>query len=225
LENPLGSREKKRSLYLPIRNKKRINSASLLEGEIHQPTRTLQAEVEIEFEEDGTIHSTKKKSEITLYGTGALRWDSVARAAAFITSTDPAIIAFSRPPLVHFEQQLKTLGRQQLIQLYLALRQYDTAIQTATDYLLKEVGDMVAIHNQLGVAHFLKGDVTQAAYFFKQAVALRPADKELQQNLDRALQQLGMAERPATETASRKNAGKAKGATEDVGVDGFYWLE
>ena len=38
MENPLGSRGKKPSPYLPIRNKKRINSGSPLEGEIHQPT-------------------------------------------------------------------------------------------------------------------------------------------------------------------------------------------
>jgi len=115
--------------------------------------------------------------------------------------------------------------RLKLIQLYCALRQYDTAIHTATDYLLEEVGDKAATYNQLGVAYYLKGEMTQAALQFKQAVALRPEDKELQRNLDRALQKLGKVKLSVPETASSVTAGEAKGATEAVDIDDFYWLE
>jgi tetratricopeptide (TPR) repeat protein len=115
--------------------------------------------------------------------------------------------------------------RQQLIQLYCALQQYDTAIRTAVSHLVQGLGDKATTYNQLGVAYFLKGEMDLAALQFQQAVALRPEDKDLQRNLDRALQKLGMTERPAAETASREDTGKAKGVTEDVGVDDFYWLE
>jgi tetratricopeptide (TPR) repeat protein len=116
--------------------------------------------------------------------------------------------------------------RQKLIQLYLALRQYDTAISTAVNHLLKEVGDKAATYNQLGIAYFLKGDIGEAALQFKQAVALRSDDKELQRNLDRALQKLnlieGQAELQAVEVATN---GETKGVAEAVGVNDFYWLE
>lgn len=98
-------------------------------------SRTLQAEVELEFERDGQIHSIKEQPEITLHGTGALRWDSVARAAVFITSNDPAVLKFARTTLVEFETDIKALGQpgQNLLQamlLFEALKQHGVRYRT-----------------------------------------------------------------------------------------------
>ena len=59
--------------------------------------RSVEATVELEFESGGQILGIKKKQAITVYGRGALTWDTVGRAAAFITPTDPAVAAFGRP--------------------------------------------------------------------------------------------------------------------------------
>jgi tetratricopeptide (TPR) repeat protein len=116
--------------------------------------------------------------------------------------------------------------RQELIQLLLALHQYDAAITTAADFLLEGLGDAAATYNQLGVAHSLKGDVPQAALYFRQAVAQRLGDVELQRNLDRALQKLGKADQQVPPpTAEPEVAADYRGAVDAAGVDDFYWLE
>lgn len=100
-------------------------TAAILQAE---ETRLLQAEVEVEFVADQIV-TLKEKLEITLYGRGALRWDQVGRAAAFITSTDPAVVEFARSPLVEFETEIKVLGKPgknllQAMLLFEALRQH-----------------------------------------------------------------------------------------------------
>ncbi len=67
--------------------------------------------------------------QLTVYGPGALRWDTVARAAAFITPSDPQVQAFARPLLAAFEAQTQALGQplQNLLQalvLFQALKQH-----------------------------------------------------------------------------------------------------
>ncbi len=116
--------------------------------------------------------------------------------------------------------------RLRLIQLYLVLRRYDTAIHTAESHLLDEVGDKAATYNQLGVAYYLKGEDTRAALNFKQAIALRPEDRKLQRNLDLALQKLGKSDAAtAAQLADSKSDDQPKGAVSPVGVDDFYWFE
>ena len=110
--------------------------------------------------------------------------------------------------------------RMQLLKMYLVLRQIDTAIETGLNYLLNEQGDQGATCNNLGNAYFLKGDLTQAALYYKQAAALCPDDKGIQANLDRALRALGRAE--AMDTTA--GAG-TKGNVLEEDVDSFYWLE
>ena len=116
--------------------------------------------------------------------------------------------------------------RLELIQLYCALLQYDQAINTATRYLVDEVGDEAATLNQLGIARFLKGEVTQAVLHFRDALKLRPEDKELQGNLALALEKLGKTEDPARKRVTgTAGTGQAKSAAEEVDVDDFYWLK
>ena len=76
-----------------------------------QQTRPVQAEIELEFGVGDQITAIKKKPEITLYGRGALRWDDVGRAAAFITTGDEQVAAFARQSLVAFEDEIKMRGR------------------------------------------------------------------------------------------------------------------
>ena len=115
--------------------------------------------------------------------------------------------------------------RLQLSQLYCAIQQYDRAINTATDYLVDEVGDEAATYNQLGIARFLKGEINQAALDFKRAVALRPEDEKLQDNLALARQKLGKDEpQGRRQTAGVGDEGTDKSAAKLVDVDDFYWL-
>ena len=115
--------------------------------------------------------------------------------------------------------------RTQLLRMYLELQRYDTAITTATNYLLEEVGDKAATYNHLGIAHFLQGEMPQAALNFKQAMALRPDDRGLEDNLAMAFQKMGKARRTSRQQTGRTGGeGKRKGVAEEVDVDGFYWL-
>jgi hypothetical protein len=69
--------------------------------------------------------------------------------------------------------------RRRLLRLYVELRRFDMAIETALDYLVDEQGDQAATLNDLGIAYFRKGELRQAA-------ALRPTDEQVQANLTRA---------------------------------------
>ncbi len=101
-----------KTLVLPPQSRQAVELVPQLDADIlhMRDRRTLQAEIEIEFERDGQVHAIKEKPALALHGVGALRWDSVARAAAFITSTDSAVVAFARPPLVEYENRLRSLG-------------------------------------------------------------------------------------------------------------------
>jgi tetratricopeptide (TPR) repeat protein len=116
--------------------------------------------------------------------------------------------------------------RTQLLRVYTALCQYDRAIRTGTTYLLEERGDPAATHNHLGIAYYLQGEMTQAAYHFKQAAALRPDDPGIQRNLQRALQALGGGvsgrPEPSVEMTAKQDS---KAEAVDVDESSFYWME
>jgi streptogramin lyase len=71
---------------------------------------SVQAEITLVFEVGDETLSREKKQPLTLHGCGALTWDTVGRAAAFIISTDPNITQFTRPLLQAFEAELDTQG-------------------------------------------------------------------------------------------------------------------
>ena len=84
----------------------------------------------------------------------------------------------------------------------------DTAINAATNHLVEGAGDKAATLNQLGVAYYLKGEMPKGALNFQHAIDLRPEDKQLQNNLDMALEKMGKGERqPAQRVASTMTAG------------------
>ena len=116
--------------------------------------------------------------------------------------------------------------RTRLLKLYLALHQYDTAIQTGLTNLLDKRGDKGAIHNNLGIAYFLKSEFTQAALNFEQAAQLRPGDRGVQKNRQRALQALGRAAPGGQESVTELAAADGRrAAATALDVDSFYWVE
>ncbi|NKB71031.1 MAG: tetratricopeptide repeat protein [Candidatus Latescibacteria bacterium] len=74
-----------------------------------QQSHTIAAELSLE-RPDFSIKANPAPV-LRLYGRGALRWDSVSRAAAFITSNAPQVADFARPPLVAFEAETDAWGR------------------------------------------------------------------------------------------------------------------
>jgi cytochrome c-type biogenesis protein CcmH/NrfG len=51
------------------------------------------------------------QSLLFVYGRNHTQWDDVRKAAAFITSRDPLLEGFTRPALVAYEPEIKTLGK------------------------------------------------------------------------------------------------------------------
>ncbi|NKB71412.1 MAG: hypothetical protein GKR89_30435 [Candidatus Latescibacteria bacterium] len=115
--------------------------------------------------------------------------------------------------------------RTQLLKLYLALRQFDTAIQTGLTNLLDKRGDQGAILNQLGIAYFLKGEFTQAALHFERAAQSLPDDRGVQQNLQRAMQTLGRAASGQQPVAALDAGDGSRASSAALDVDSFYWVE
>ncbi|NKB72729.1 MAG: hypothetical protein GKR89_37130 [Candidatus Latescibacteria bacterium] len=115
--------------------------------------------------------------------------------------------------------------RTQLLKVYLALGQSDKAIEQGGTYLLDERGDQAATLTHLGNAYAMQGNMTQAALYYKQALALRPADAGVQRNLALALQALGRSQAaPADSLALASTEGPKTGST-GLSVDSFYWME
>jgi ligand-binding sensor domain-containing protein len=69
------------------------------------------AEVSLSFAAGEQRISVQETHDLLIHGRGALRWDHVGRAAAFITPTSPAVTGFVRPLLVGFEDRFEQLGR------------------------------------------------------------------------------------------------------------------
>ncbi|NKB71431.1 MAG: hypothetical protein GKR89_30535 [Candidatus Latescibacteria bacterium] len=116
--------------------------------------------------------------------------------------------------------------RSGLLKLYLELRRYEAAISAAQDHLLDEQGEPGRTHNQLGIAHFLKGDIKQAALHFKQAAGLKPEDSGIRKNLERALEALGRAAPVRTDgLAAAATAQGPKAEAVALAVDSFYWMD
>ena len=78
----------------------------------------------------------------------------------------------------------------------------------------------------LGIAYYLKGEIRQAAYYFRQALAARPDDDGIRRNLDQALWALGRAQEPGGVSAVSVATGESPRAdAARVDGDSFYWIE
>ena len=80
-----------------------------------------------------------------------------------------------------------TALRAKLGKVYMGLRRYETAIDHARDYLSAGGQNEASAYNQMGIAAFHKGDLSQAEFSFKQALKLRSDDEMLKRNLDRVM--------------------------------------
>ena len=115
--------------------------------------------------------------------------------------------------------------RAELGQLYVALRQYDTAINTAYSHLRTTKSDKSPTYNHLGIVHFFKGELQQAAFQFQQALDLSPDDAGIKKNLQKVMVALGEAEETASEVAQQAGSGETKAFAATIDEDDFYWLE
>ena len=123
----------------------------------------------------------------------------------------------------------------ELARVYVGLGRYDAAIKSAYNRLRQQGGEDATTLNQLGIAHYLKGDLEQAAYFFKKAVDLAPADTGIRRNLDKTVAALGESgevkgKPPAglfgtEEIETTEMAKGAKAGQVEVDEDSFYWGE
>ncbi|MDA0745306.1 MAG: hypothetical protein O2954_02235, partial [bacterium] len=64
-------------------------------------------EVKVEYTTETRKRSDKQSGKLVLYGRGALLWDDIGRAAAFVTSRDPEVAAFAR----HVSHQVSSYAR------------------------------------------------------------------------------------------------------------------
>jgi tetratricopeptide (TPR) repeat protein len=113
----------------------------------------------------------------------------------------------------------------QLTKVYIALRQYDRAIDAALDRLIDRRDDPV-VYNQLGITYYKKGEIKQAIHNFQLALAGRPEDAGLQRNLAMAraalepnakMVKFGPIKAVGTDTL--------KAGIRDENLNQFYWLE
>ena len=111
----------------------------------------------------------------------------------------------------------------------MALRQYDTAINTAYSHLRTTKSNKSPTYNHLGIVHFFKGELQQAAFQFQQALDLSPDDADIKadikKNLQKVMVALGEAEETATEVAQEAGASATKAFAATVDEDDFYWME
>ena len=114
----------------------------------------------------------------------------------------------------------------ELSQVYVSLGRFDDAIKSAYNRLMDGGGTDASTFNHLGIAYFLKGDVEQAGYYFKQATDLVPQNRGFQQNLDRAMVAMGRADRDEKGVkAASSAADEMKSDTMELDERNFYWAE
>ncbi len=116
--------------------------------------------------------------------------------------------------------------RSELGRIYVALRQYDTAIKSAYNYLRSPGGERASTYNHLGILHYFKGELEQAAFLLQQALKLAPEDAGIRRNLEKVRAELGEVEAGARTTAMVEvSGGGAKGVAVGEDEDSFYWVE
>lgn len=75
-----------------------------------QGAKPFQAEVALSCQVGEQTVSVKEAKAITVYGRGALTWDDLGRAAAFVTPEDPQVSAFARGLADQFHADLRKRG-------------------------------------------------------------------------------------------------------------------
>jgi tetratricopeptide (TPR) repeat protein len=115
--------------------------------------------------------------------------------------------------------------RTRLLQVYVALQQYDAAIEAGLNHLIDKRGDKAATHNHLGIAYFRQHEMAQAAFHFQLAAELRPEDPGVSANLDRALRALGREETSEAGAGLEYAAADSVKAVQADIANAFHWIE
>ena len=110
--------------------------------------------------------------------------------------------------------------------LYVALQQYDRAIDEAYGYLRSPGGKRASTYNHLGIVHYFRGELQQSALMFQDALDLAQENAGIRCNLEKVKADLGEVETGVTGTfVEGPGEGKTKGEAVGVDEDSFYWWE
>ena len=115
--------------------------------------------------------------------------------------------------------------RAKLGRLYVALEQYDTAIEAAIKYLRSPGGRRASTYNHLGLVHYYKGKLQQAGLFLEQALELAPEDGRIQANLAIVREALGEIEAEAAPSVDEVPATQGTKGEAGWEVGEFHWVE
>ena len=91
-------RPTKQTVLLEPQSSQLVSLYAILDEEILglEGANPAQAEISLSCELGEQTFSIRESRNITMYGRGALTWDDLGKAAAFVTPTDHAVSAFSR---------------------------------------------------------------------------------------------------------------------------------
>ena len=103
------SRPTEQTVLLGGQSSQIVSLYAILEKEILDLEGAIpaQAEVSLSCELGQQMFSIRESKSITVYGRGALTWDNLGRAAAFITPEDHSVAAFSRSLFEKYRSRIK----------------------------------------------------------------------------------------------------------------------
>lgn len=106
------ARPEQQSLVLPPGVVKDVELTGTVDASILdlEQLSSTQARVDLSFAVGDQTISLTKEALVEVQPRGAMWWDSVARAAAFITPADPAVMSLARSTLVALESETRALG-------------------------------------------------------------------------------------------------------------------
>jgi len=103
------SRPTEQTVLLDGRSSQVVSLHAILDKEIldFEGAIPVQAEVSLSCELGKQTFSIRESQNITVYGRGALTWDNLGRAAAFVTPEDHSVSAFSRILFEEYRSHIK----------------------------------------------------------------------------------------------------------------------
>ena len=104
MQRPTGKK-----LSLDGQSEQRVDLTAILDETIIklEGTQSFQAEVSLSSEVGDQRISVTEPKEIKVYGRGALTWEPLGRAAAFVTPEDKSVAGFARGLYEAYRQQMK----------------------------------------------------------------------------------------------------------------------
>ena len=105
----LMPRPTEQTVMLKAHDRQEVSLNAIFDSDIMnlKGDKPVQAEVALSCEVGNQTISVKESQSITIHGRGALTWDTLGRAAAFVTPEDPAVVEFSRGLWEDYRHQVK----------------------------------------------------------------------------------------------------------------------